>query len=64
VTVEKKNDVICCMVDDDGIGREMSQQNKFRGEPSSHQSKGVHLMQSRLDLDNLLNEQNGNYRDN
>ena len=45
-------------MDDDGIGREMSKQNKFKGEPSSHQSKGVHLTQNRLDLDNILNERN------
>ena len=35
-------------------------QNKFQGEPSTHQSKGVHLTQARLNLDNLLNERNGN----
>jgi len=57
VTVERNNGVIACMVDDDGIGREMSMQNKFKGEPS-HQSKGVHLTQTRLDLDNSLNERN------
>src|SRR6266536_5496254 len=59
VIIEKKNDVICCIIDDDGIGREMSKQNKFKGEPPSHQSKGVRLTQSRLDLDNLLNERSG-----
>ena len=44
------------MIDDNGIGREISRQNKFKGEPSTHQSKGVHLTQSRLDLNNLINE--------
>ncbi len=59
VTVKKNNDAICCIIDDDGIGREMSRQNKFKGEESStHQSKGVHLTQSRLDLDNILNQRN------
>ncbi|MEP7107501.1 MAG: histidine kinase [Ferruginibacter sp.] len=58
VTVEKKEEAIYCIIDDDGIGRELSKQNKFRGEPSTHQSKGVHLTQNRLDLDNLLNERN------
>jgi hypothetical protein len=58
VTVEKNDGAIDCIVDDDGIGREMSKQNKFSGEPSSHQSKGVHLTQTRLDLDNILNERN------
>jgi hypothetical protein len=33
----------------------MSRQNKFKGE-STHQSKGFHLTQARLDLDNLINE--------
>ncbi|MEP6952370.1 MAG: ATP-binding protein [Ginsengibacter sp.] len=56
VSVKKDAGNICCIIDDDGIGREMSKQNKFKGNPSTHQSKGVHLTQSRLDLDNLLNE--------
>ena len=55
IVVEKKNNVIYCIIDDNGIGREMSRQNKFKGE-STHQSKGVHLTQARLDLDNLINE--------
>jgi sensor histidine kinase YesM len=58
VNIEKKNGSIYCIVDDDGIGRKMSKQNRFKGEPSSHQSKGVHLTQNRLDLDNVLNERN------
>ena len=58
VYVEKKDNSIICVVEDNGIGREMSKQNKFSGGPSTHQSKGVHLTQSRLDLDNLLNERN------
>ncbi|WP_158638368.1 sensor histidine kinase [Panacibacter ginsenosidivorans] len=58
VSVTKKGDAISCIIDDDGIGREMSKQNKFKGEPSTHQSKGVHLTQSRLDLNNALNQRN------
>ncbi|MEP6845746.1 MAG: histidine kinase [Panacibacter sp.] len=58
LSITKKEDAVSCIIDDDGIGREMSKQNKFKGEPSTHQSKGVHLTQSRLDLDNLLNERN------
>ncbi len=58
VILEKKGEVIHCIVDDDGIGREMSKQNKFTGESSTHQSKGVHLTQNRLDLDNELNQRN------
>ncbi len=59
VAISKKEDTISCIIDDDGIGREMSKQNKFKGESSAHQSKGVHLTQSRLDLDNILNQRNG-----
>jgi sensor histidine kinase YesM len=58
VTVEKISNAICCVINDDGIGREISQQNEFKGEPSTHQSKGVHLTQARLDLDNALNVRN------
>ncbi len=58
VSVEPKENAICCTIDDDGIGREVSKQNKFKGEPSTHQSKGVHLTQSRLALDNALNKRN------
>ncbi len=56
VTVKKDKENICCIIDDNGIGREMSKQNKFKSEVLTHQSKGVHLTQSRLDLDNLINE--------
>ena len=58
ITVEQTYNGIQCSIDDDGVGRETSKQNKFKGETSSHQSKGVHLTQARLDLDNLLNERN------
>lgn len=58
VSVAKKENDICCIIDDDGIGRELSKQNKFKDGSSAHQSKGMHLTQSRLDLDNLLNERN------
>ena len=58
VNVEKNDNGVQCIIDDDGIGREMSKKNKFEGESSSHQSKGVHLTQARLDLDNLLYERN------
>ncbi|HEX5152303.1 MAG TPA: histidine kinase [Parafilimonas sp.] len=58
VKIIKTDHAMSCIIDDDGIGRDMSKQNKFKGESSSHQSRGVHLTQSRLDLDNLLNERN------
>ena len=56
VFVKNEKENISCTIDDNGIGREMSKQNKFKSGTSMHQSKGVHLAQSRLDLDNLLNQ--------
>jgi len=53
--VMKENGTVKIVVEDDGIGRVASQQNK----PASsivHQSKGVNLTQSRLELDNLLQQ--------
>jgi hypothetical protein len=58
VIAKKENEIICCLIDDNGIGRETSKQNKFKGDSSTHKSKGVHLTQSRLDPDNLLNARN------
>ncbi len=58
VSITNNGEAVLCIIEDDGIGREMSRQNKFKGEPSTHQSKGVHLTQSRLDLDNTLNQRN------
>jgi hypothetical protein len=45
------------IVDDNGIGRESSQQNKGASN-IGHHSKGVNLTQSRLELDNLLQQRN------
>ncbi len=42
-------------VEDDGIGREVSQLNKS-GSSLTHHSKGVNLTLSRLELDNLLKQ--------
>jgi sensor histidine kinase YesM len=46
VTVDKMDGMIRCMIDDDGIGREVSKQNKFIGD-TAHESKGLHLTQAR-----------------
>ena len=55
--VSRRNANVEIIVDDNGIGRESSQQNK--GATSiGHQSKGVNLTQSRLELDNLLQQRN------
>ncbi|WP_207632633.1 sensor histidine kinase [Foetidibacter luteolus] len=57
ISVQNENEAVRCMINDNGIGREMSKQNKFKTD-STHHSKGMHLTQSRLDLDNLINERN------
>jgi sensor histidine kinase YesM len=58
VRVKKADDYIHCIIDDDGIGREVSLQSKLKQPLNGHQSKGVKLTQSRLDLDNALNNRN------
>jgi len=57
IKVNRQGEDICCIIDDDGIGREMSMQNKF-AKGTTHQSKGVHLTQSRINLNNVLNARN------
>jgi sensor histidine kinase YesM len=54
LNVSEKNGHIEIAVEDDGIGREASQQNKSIS--PAHQSKGVNLTQARLELDNLLQQ--------
>lgn len=58
VTVKENNGAVECIIDDDGIGRELSQQYKAQYE-ATHQSKGIGLTQSRLELDKLLNNRKG-----
>ena len=55
LSVLKNNGTVEIIIDDDGIGREASQQNKATSN-IGHQSKGVNLTQSRLELDNLLQQ--------
>lgn len=55
VSVTQNNNTVKIVVDDNGIGREASQQNKATSQVM-HQSKGVHLTRSRLELDNLLQQ--------
>lgn len=55
VSVKKSNDAVQCVIDDDGIGRELSKKYKADYE-ATHQSKGIGLTQSRLELDNMLYE--------
>jgi sensor histidine kinase YesM len=55
LSVSKMNNRVAVKIDDDGIGREASMQNKSaRG--LTHLSKGMHLTQSRLELNNLLQQ--------
>jgi two-component sensor histidine kinase len=53
--VIKKETSIEVIIDDDGIGRESSLQNKSAS-GLAHQSKGINLTQSRLELNNLLQQ--------
>lgn len=55
LNVLRKGVVIEVIIDDDGIGREASAQNKSTS-GLAHQSKGVNLTQSRLELNNLLQQ--------
>lgn len=59
ITVRREGEAICCTIDDNGIGREISRLNKFQGNKDMHESKGVSLTQSRINLDNLLNKRDG-----
>ncbi len=55
LNVLRKDGVIQVVIDDDGIGREASAQNKSESS-LAHQSKGVNLTQTRLELNNLLQQ--------
>lgn len=57
--VSKKNGHIEIVIEDDGIGREASYQNKSGS--LSHQSRGVNLTQARLKLDNLLQQRQATF---
>ena len=54
VSVKNRNNGIECSIDDDGIGRELSRQYKAQYE-ATHESKGISLTRSRLEIDKLLN---------
>jgi two-component sensor histidine kinase len=55
--IERNNGYVEIIVEDDGIGREVSHQNKSNT-GLTHDSKGVSLTQSRLELDNRLKQRN------
>ncbi len=55
ISVKKSNDTIQCIIEDSGIGRAQSEKFKPQYE-NKHQSKGIGLTRSRLELDKLLNK--------
>lgn len=55
LSVVRKERIIEIIIDDDGIGREASAKSKSISN-FTHQSKGVNLTQSRLELNNLLQQ--------
>lgn len=59
ISVRRADGGIQCAIDDNGIGREQSKKIKPNYE-ATHQSKGIGLSQSRLELDKLLNEREDN----
>jgi len=54
LSIKKIGGAIECIIDDNGVGRELSGQYKAQY-VSSHESKGISLTRSRLELDKLLN---------
>jgi sensor histidine kinase YesM len=55
ISAKENKGIIHCTIDDDGIGRKLSQQYKNHYE-STYQSKGIGLTRSRLELDKMLND--------
>lgn len=55
VSAKENKGIIHCTIDDDGIGRKLSQQYKNHYD-STYQSKGIGLTRSRLELDRILND--------
>jgi len=55
VSAKENKGIIHCTIDDDGIGRKLSQQYKTQYE-STYESKGIGLTRSRLELDRILND--------
>jgi anti-sigma regulatory factor (Ser/Thr protein kinase) len=55
ISINEKDGGVECVIDDDGIGRELSKQHEAQYE-ANHQLNGISLTYARLDLDKLLNE--------
>ena len=60
-SVKETDGTVECVIDDDGIGRELSNQYKAQYR-ATHESKGIGMTQSRLELDKLLNERHDTIR--
>jgi ligand-binding sensor domain-containing protein len=58
VTITQAAGYVTCLIDDDGIGRQMSMSNKS-GQTSTYESKGMKLVQSRLNLHNTISQHGG-----
>ena len=58
IMIEEKQGSIQCTIDDNGIGREQSLKNKVIYQGDTHQSRGINLTQSRLNIDNALSNRN------
>ncbi len=61
ISVMERNGAVECIIDDDGIGRELSRlyESQYR---ESHESKGIGLTKSRMELDKLLNNREESIR--
>ncbi|MBA2500843.1 MAG: histidine kinase [Chitinophagaceae bacterium] len=59
ISLKNLNGLVECTIDDDGIGRALSKQYKSLYE-GTHESKGIGLTKSRLELDKLLNDREDN----
>lgn len=55
ISVTENDGGVQCIIDDNGVSRELSKQYKMQYEANRH-SKGIGLTQTRVDLDKLLNE--------
>ena len=55
VSAKENKGIIHCTIEDDGIGRKLSQQYKIHYD-GTYQSKGIGLTRSRLELDKMLND--------
>lgn len=58
VSVKQTQGEIACMIDDNGIGRDMAMRNISQTSPT-HDSKGMRLVKNRLNLYNIIHNQGG-----